>query len=117
MSRWKLAAASLLVCSCLLLAGCPREATIGEILDDPGRFDNKDVAIRGTVTNSFGVLGHGAYELEDGTGKMWVVVEKGNGVPSKGARVRSAGRIVHGFTFSGRNLGTALREKGHKIDR
>lgn len=116
MNRQKLFAVIPIVFVCLLLVGCPEETTIGRILEDPGHFTNKEVAIRGTVSNSFGALGQGAYELDDGTGKIWIVVEKG-GVPSKGARVRSVGRVVGGLTFGGRNLGTALREKGHKLER
>jgi len=116
MSRPKLVAAFSLACACLLLAGCPEQTTIGRVLEDPGRYANKEVALRGTVSNSFGVLGQGAYELDDGTGKMWVIVERG-GVPSKGARVRTAGTVISGATFGGRNFATALREKEHRVDR
>jgi hypothetical protein len=113
--RAKLMPALLLGCVCLLLVAC-EETTIGKINEDPGRYANKEVSLRGAVSNSFGLLGQGAYELDDGTGKMWVLVEKG-GVPSKGARVRTVGRVVGSATFAGRNFGTALREKKHRVDR
>jgi hypothetical protein len=40
---------------------------------------------------SASLLGHGAYELDDGTGRIWVV--SNHGVPRRGARVRAKGRI------------------------
>lgn len=94
----------------LAQAGCPRQTTISRILADPAEFHDKDVALRGNVTQSFGVLGQGVYEIDDGTGKLWILTEEG--VPSKGARVEVAGRVISaGVTFAGRNFATALREK------
>lgn len=120
MMRAKLFPAVLLASVCLLLVGCPEQTTIGRINEDPGHYANKEVALRGTVSNSFGValggFGQGAYELDDGTGKIWILVEKG-GVPTKGARVRTVGRVVGSATFGGRSFGTALRESKHRVDR
>lgn len=105
---------SLLLLCVLLLAGCPKRTTVGKILADPGRFENKEVVLRGQVTQSFGALGPGIYEIDDGTGKLWVLVEKG-GVPSQGAEVEVSGRVVPGATFAGKNYGTSLREKRRRI--
>src|SRR5262245_41438995 len=81
--------------SCGLLS-CER-TKIGDILADPGSFNNKQVAVAGEVTQSFGAsfgsFGQGAYEISDGTGKLWVYSE-GRGVPSKGAHVGVKGRIA-----------------------
>jgi hypothetical protein len=54
------------------VAGCPERTTIRDVLRDPGHYRNKDVAIGGRVTNSYGALGHGIFEIDDGTGRMWV---------------------------------------------
>jgi hypothetical protein len=97
----------------LALAGCPKQTTIAKIKDDPGRYRDKDVALRGTVTQAFGALGQGVYELDDGTGRIWVLVEEG-GVPRQGAKVETAGRVIAGATFLGRDYGTSLREKKHR---
>jgi hypothetical protein len=59
----------------LLLAACAMRETIGEITADPGRYHNKDIAVAGTVTESYGVLGAGAYALDDGSGMLWVVTQ------------------------------------------
>ncbi|MFN2530463.1 MAG: hypothetical protein ABR555_04110, partial [Pyrinomonadaceae bacterium] len=45
----------------LVLTACPSQTNIGRINADPGRYRNKEVAIMGTVTDSYGVLGNGAY--------------------------------------------------------
>jgi len=92
----------------VLLMGCPRRTTIGQLTADPERFRNREVLIYGTVTNSFGALGQGVYELNDETGKIWVVTQRG--VPGRGARVGAVGRFIEGFSWEGRNLGSALRE-------
>ena len=97
----------------LALAGCPSQTTIAKIKEDPGRYRDKEVALRGKVTQAFGALGQGAYELDDGTGRIWVLVEEG-GVPRQGAEVETVGRVIAGATFLGRDYGTSLREKKHR---
>jgi hypothetical protein len=101
---------SFLLVGALLLTACPQRETISKINADPGRYRNKEVGVVGTVTNSYGVLGSGAYEIDDGTGKLWVVTRRG--VPSRGSRVGAKGRIYTGFNFDGRNFGTVLEESG-----
>src|SRR5437899_10215366 len=68
----------------IFLVGC-ETTKIGDINRDPGRYAGKDVAISGQATESFGVLNEGAFEVDDGTGRIWVLSE-GFGVPGKGAR-------------------------------
>jgi hypothetical protein len=97
-----------------LFTACPDRESIAKINADPGRYRNKDVVIAGTVTNSYGVLGNGAYEIDDGTGKMWVVSKRG--VPTKGSRVGAQGRVQSGINFGGRNFGTAMLEDKRKTE-
>jgi hypothetical protein len=104
----KLGSASLLLAAVFLLTACPSQTTISRINADPGRYRNKEVAIVGNVTDSYGVLGNGAYEIDDGTGRLWVVTRRG--VPSRGARVGAKGRVYTGFNWGGRNFGTVLEE-------
>lgn len=103
----------LIIASSLLFTACPKQTTINQINGDPARYRGKEILIVGTVTNSFGALGQGAYELSDETGKIWVITQRG--VPSKGARVGAVGRYINGVTFSGRNLGSALEETDRKV--
>lgn len=99
----------LLIIGSLLLVACPTRTSIERINRDPGRYYGKDVAISGRVTTSFGALGSGVYEVDDGTGRMWVFSQR-YGVPSQGAKVGVTGRIEQGFSFGGRSFATILRE-------
>lgn len=107
--------ASLLVLA-LAATGCPSRATIGELTSDPGRYRDKDVAVAGRVTNSYGALDKGVFEIDDGTGRIWVFTDK-HGVPSKGAEVGVSGRVVSGLSYGGRTFGTVLREKDRRSRR
>ena len=101
-------ASSMLMAVVFLLTACPSQTTISKINADPGRYRDKEVGIVGNVTDSYGVLGNGAYEIDDGTGRLWVVTKRG--VPARGSRVGAKGRVYTGFNFGGRNFGTVLEE-------
>jgi hypothetical protein len=92
----------------LLLTACPSQTNIAKINSDPNRYRGKEVGIAGRVTDSYGVMGTGAYEIDDGTGKIWVATKRG--VPSRGSRVGAKGYIHSGFSFAGRSFGTVLEE-------
>ena len=100
------------VLACVAAPVALAKTTINKINGDPGRYYNKKVTIEGTVTDSYGVLGEGAYELDDGTGRIWVIAERA--VPARGARVEAKGHVITGFVYHGRNLAAALRESDRK---
>jgi hypothetical protein len=95
--------------SLVFLTACPQHTTIAKINNDPGVFQNKEVTVAGQVVQSFGALGNGMYQVDDGTGKIWVLSE-GFGVPAKGAKVSVTGNIVQAASFAGVNYSTVLRE-------
>ena len=97
------------VAGMLLLAGCPQGVRIGDINSNPGRYQNKEVGVSGTVVSSFGLLGQGAFEIDDGTGRIWVLSE-GYGLPGKGSRIGVAGRMVGGVSVGTRSFATAIRQ-------
>ena len=99
----------LLAVATLFLTACPTRTSIEKINRDPGRYAGKEVTIAGRVSNSFGALGTGVFEMEDDTGRMWVYSQR-YGVPSTGAKVAVTGRIEQGFSFGGRSFATVLRE-------
>ena len=105
-----LAAAVLLACA---LAGCRasdlRVTPIKTLLDDPSRFDKQTVRIAGNVTRSLGIMGYGAYEMDDGTGKIPVVTQE-NGAPRIGAQVGVEGEFRSAFTL-GTTTAAAIVEK------
>ena len=86
----RVSAAILAVSLGLALAGCATKS-INHIMAEPSRYANRDVTVKGTVTKSASVLGRGTYQIDDGTGTLWVVSKKG--VPRKGARVKVTGKI------------------------
>jgi hypothetical protein len=106
-----------LVLLALMVAGCPERTNIRQITSDPGRFEGKEVTVGGRVVNSYGVLDKGVYEIDDGTGRIWIFTER-SGVPSRNATIGVTGKITGGLSYGGRNYGTVVREtKRHTPDR
>jgi hypothetical protein len=93
--------------SVLLLAGCGT-TRIRDLLAEPGRYNGREVTVQGTVTRAAGVLGMGAYELDDGTGTI-VVIARGQGVPAEGARTKVKGTFESVFSFMGRTIAAILQ--------
>ena len=88
----------------LFLSGCEQK-TIKHILADPHRYATQEVGVAGKVVSSYSVLDHGAYEVDDGTGTLWVI--SSTGVPREGARVGVKGTIHDGFNLG--ELGAILK--------
>jgi len=109
----RLALVPALLVATLLVTACPPKETIARINADPGRYRNKEVGIVGTVTDSYGVLGNGAFEIDDGTGRLWVVTTRG--VPARGSQVGVKGKIYTGFSFGGRSFGTVMQESSRSV--
>src|SRR5215212_346510 len=97
-----------LIVATLFATGCPQRETISKINADPGRYSNRDVSVAGTVTDSYGVLNFGVYEIDDGTGRLLVITQRGT--PSRGSKVGAKGRIHTGASYGGRSFGTILEE-------
>jgi hypothetical protein len=87
---------------------CSRTIHIKDLLDRPQDYNGKTVQVQGTVTQSAGVLGTGAYELDDGTGKIFVIA-KGQGVPRQGAKTKAQGRFESVFSFLGRTMAAIVQ--------
>jgi hypothetical protein len=97
------------IATMLFIVGCPTQTSIADINKDPGRYAGKDVSIHGTASDSFGALGNGVFQIDDGTGRMWVYSQN-FGVPGNGGKVEVIGRIEQGFAVGGRSFGVILRE-------
>ena len=113
-------ALAMLVLAAVTSAACGAR-TINKVLADPGRYRNQSVKLTGSVVDSYSLVGRGAYELDDKTGKMWVVSD--NGVPRKGSRVTVKGTVREGFSLGslgdriklpGVGGGVVLVEESHK---
>ncbi len=102
----------LLVAAALLLSAC-EAVKISQIKADPSRYHNKTVAVSGVVVTSVGLLNRGGYEIEDESGRIFVISD--HGVPSGGAHVVVEGTVFSGITILGQSLGVAIRETKHHI--
>ena len=65
-----------------LLAGCASVTPIGELLQNSSKYNGKEVRIKGEVKESAGLLGKGAYQVQDGTGTLTVISETSAPPPS-----------------------------------
>ena len=97
----------------ILLSGCATTVKIARINADPSRYYNRTVQVDGTVVTSVGIMGTGGYQLDDGTGKIYVVSR--TGVPSGGSRVAVTGRVTGGAQVLGQTVGTVIREEHHSV--
>jgi hypothetical protein len=93
----------------LLLAGCAGVTPIGELLDNPAKYDGKTVRVEGEVKESAGGLGLGAYQVRDETGTLTVVSETG-GPPRTGSKIGVKGRFEALITLGSKSL-AVLREE------
>ena len=100
-------------------AACPERTSIADISANPSRYLDKEVAIAGTVQDSYGVsipgtpIRGGAYKIDDGTGSIWIFTE--DSVPTKGTQIGAKGRIGSGVNWKGRNYGLGMYEKDRRL--
>jgi hypothetical protein len=106
-------ALSAALAAAFFLTACAGAVKIARINADPSRYYKRTVRVDGTVTTSVGVLGTGGYQIEDETGKIYVLSR--TGVPSSGSRVSVTGSVVGGAQILGTSLGTAIREEHHTV--
>jgi hypothetical protein len=97
-----------------LLSGCAlavRTPSVAELKYNPGRYENKTVAVTGVVTSSWGLplVPFKLYKVNDGTGEL-TVLSQGGRTPTKGARVRVKGRVNDVATFGGQAVGLHLQQ-------
>jgi hypothetical protein len=94
-----------------LASSCRKDielTNISTLMDDPSHYDHQVVHIGGTVSKALGVMGYGAYEVDDGTGRIAVVTTT-NGAPREGAEVGVEGEFRSAFTL-GDKVGAAILE-------
>ena len=98
---------AILAGSALVSAACA-SMTINQVLADPSRYRNREVQLSGAVVDSYSLANRGAYRIDDNTGQLWVVSDKGT--PRKGARVTVKGTIREGFNLG--SLGDQIKLPG-----
>jgi hypothetical protein len=103
----------LVLAAAVIMTACEGVTKIGDVNQDPSKFRNKIVRVEGTVTNSVGVMSTGGYQIEDETGKIFVVSNQG--VPARGARVIVEGSVFQGAMVLGEAVGIAIKESRHQV--
>lgn len=86
---------------------------IRELLADPGAYDRHEVTVEGSVSEAVGVLGYGAYEIDDGSGKLMVVTRE-SGAPRTGTRIGVRGEFRSAYTV-GDLTGAVLIERQRRV--
>jgi len=109
--------------SALASAACASRS-VNQIIADPSRYRDREVRLSGAVVDSYSFVNRGAYRIDDGTGQLWVVSDKG--VPRLKARVTVKGTIREGFNLGslgdriklppGIGSGLVLMESSHKAN-
>jgi len=92
----------------LFFAAC-EEKSVNQIMADPHRYTNQYVGVRGTVIESYSVAGRGIYRVDDGTGRLWIISDKG--VPRKGTKVVVLGKIKDGYNLGDLSVLVKLPER------
>lgn len=94
-------------------ASCKQDSRVTPVktlLDDPAQYEGKTVRVAGDVTESIGALGYGGYRLDDGTGKIAIIVQ-GGGAPRVGAKVVSEGTFRSAYTLGTSTLAAIMESK------
>jgi hypothetical protein len=98
----------------VFISGCAlttSRSTVQEIKYNPGRYNDRKVAIDGVVTSSWGLplVPFRLYKVDDGTGEV-TVLSQGARTPTRGAQVRVTGRVSELGTFGGSSVGLHIKE-------
>lgn len=96
-----------------LSAGCSG-IKISDIQSDPGHFEGKEVSIQGTVIETFwlGIINAGAYQINDGSGTIWVTTTRTP--PDKGTQASVKGKVTTAVKIGDKSLGTTINETSRK---
>ena len=94
----------------LSISGCSKSIKTGDITANSAQYDGKTVNISGYVEDTLwnALTSRGAYQVNDGSGNIWVVTSKDP--PAKGVKVNVTGTVSPAFTLGDRTLGTVINE-------
>ncbi|HEY9658084.1 MAG TPA: hypothetical protein V6C65_06505 [Allocoleopsis sp.] len=96
------------------LTGCSGLTTIEKIQQHPHRqWFNNQVQLRGKVVDRVPLINAGVYQLEDSTGKIWILTT--NASPPSGEQLRVRGTVrFESIPIEGLELGEAYIEEQHR---
>lgn len=105
---------ALILALVFLVSGCSIYPSISKIKDDPQKYEDKKISIKGKVVETIGIplIQNGIFQMDDGTGTIWIVSEKRR--PARGDKVTVKGIVKTGFSFNERSFGTVIIEAEKK---
>ena len=100
----------LLLALIFLVSGCFFQMSISEIKYEPQKYRDREITIKGKVVETLGIpfVQKGIYQVDDGTGKIWVISQTRK--PFRGEEVTVEGKVKTGFSIRGHTLGTVIAE-------
>lgn len=111
--------AALVAVTALVVAGCKDNdrIKISSILERPDKYLDRNVIVAGEVTKTYAVdlfiAEAGAYQVDDGTGKIWVITR--TGVPREGTKVGLKGSVGSGIKIGRELFGAVIREEERRM--
>lgn len=108
----------LALAAAMATSGCKDNRTrVSAILSAPEKFVDREVLLGGEVAQSYAmnllIAEAGAYQVDDGTGKIWVITR--NGVPASGSQVGVKGRVTGGLKLGREVFGTVITELDRRV--
>jgi hypothetical protein len=94
------------------LAACSPATDIGSIVENPRKYADQTVTVRGDVQDSFGLGGLKSYTVADPSGSIRVITEQP--LPKKGERIRVTGKVREAFTLGTTTAVVLVEEKPQK---
>jgi len=93
-----------------IISGCSSYVRISDIKEDPMKYSNKQISVKGRVTETFAIpfMNKGMYEISDDRDSIWVM-GKGD-VPFRGDRVIVTGKVKTAVMVNNKTFGTVIVE-------
>lgn len=98
----------------LALSACGGGLKLAEISDNPSKYNDKQVTVRGKVVQTYAVpvLNQSVVQIDDGSGTIWVKPQ--GRVPFEGEKIKVKGTVKIGLTLANYNLGVIVIENEKK---
>ena len=94
------------------LGACSPATDIGSIVENPRKYADQTVTVRGDVQDAFGLGSLKYYTVSDKSGSIRVLTEQP--LPRKGERIRVTGQVKEAFTFGTQSAVVLVEEKPRK---
>jgi hypothetical protein len=99
----------------LWLCACAGSMKISELNADPGKFNDKEVTVKGKVVQVYAlpILSQSLAKIDDGSGDLWVKPHQR--VPAEGDEITVTGKVKIGMTLANRDFGVIVVEKAPNV--